>query len=135
MKEDNAQYNFFPPRKPEIKAPEGYFEALPDRIMARIEKENHLPQKLRMRITLIWRWAAAAVIVAALGITMMTTWSGKDDFPLAENEVENEEIMEAYVSSDIDEYSLFTIAHQGDDEWMWNMITEQSNELEIYNEY
>lgn len=38
--------------------PEGYFEALPGKVMSRV--------KQRKRRRLIWRWAAAAVLVAGV---------------------------------------------------------------------
>lgn len=41
--------------------PEGYFEALPDRVMSRIAERKH-------RRSLVWRWAAAAVLAGSVAV-------------------------------------------------------------------
>lgn len=67
--------------------PDGYFEALPQRVMERIRQQERIRRRRRM-----WRWAAAAVMtgVIAAGGLLLDGSSSADSY-----EAENEYIEDA----------------------------------------
>lgn len=59
--------------------PEGYFEALPDKVMSRIAERKH-------RRVLVWRWAAAAILVGCVVTGGMFFESNHDNKQITETE-------------------------------------------------
>lgn len=92
-------------------APEGFFEGLPDAVLARIRAEDaaggvsavEVPQQGPKVVRLWYRWAAAASVagVAVLGYWLLRP---SDPAALAAAQPLTSEEIEAYVAANIDEF-------------------------------
>ncbi|MDF2158092.1 hypothetical protein [Algoriphagus sp. CAU 1675] len=68
-----------PEHKVSFEIPEGYFEDLPEKIMAKLEPKPDYSW---------YKWAAAALILISLGIYQLDIFQSQDEYLAMEEEVE-----------------------------------------------
>ncbi len=111
--------------------PEGYFEALPDLVMARLEQDRDSRHSTGSRIRYLVTspaFAYAALITALLIAVVMLVQSPQQSDVFAD--ISNEEAY-AYVYSNIDEYTMEELAdiagNSGVDEEILSLTDDQVN--------
>ena len=92
---------------PKWEMPEGYLDQLTDRVLEKDAQSNR--KYFRMQIV---RWAAAAVVILAVGFWWSQTPSAENNPPLAVmdwDQIPTEDLQQ-YVSDNIDEFDLDLLA-------------------------
>lgn len=79
-----------------FRVPEGYFEQFDARLMARLPKKEKKAKTVRL-MPRLWRYAAAALIIAGVGTAIV--WNRQTSSPIAYNE---ETTMEEYYNEALD---------------------------------
>lgn len=87
------------PKKEVFKAPEGYFDTLPGRIQARVEKDHNIARSPFVSFSL--KYALPALMVAAAGIFWFTSSHKSLDVDTMLSAVETEDLVAYLDDSDI----------------------------------
>ena len=114
-------------KKEPFKAPDGYFESLEDRIMARIEENEASPARGRSVWFQPWYGYAAAAAVALIAVVMIFSPGSVSESASAEDilaEIPEEAIIDYLASSSISTDEIMDLA---------NFTLEEADEIQSEN--
>lgn len=83
------------PKQMHFRTPDGYFEGLTDRIMARLPEGKAAKTKRRKAMLHVWHYAAAAVFVGivAIGSVLLTEKNHEEKTDIAASNADNVQYM------------------------------------------
>ena len=136
---NSSQFNdqFLPDQsavRKDFEVPADYFKKLPETVMQHIAHEDQPKISKGRSISMLVRWAAAAVLIAGVTATIYLSQNGKkpgNAQPQNELALSNSE----WEYLHLNDVEVITIMEATDDEeWIMEYMTQEASELEIINE-